>query len=255
MCIGGFGQSLLSEEGCYRDTTTDVDHRVEADPVLKALSFMDESSNQSVNSAYSGSRIANSPEGLLDRMCEDLSVNLRSPDPGYVSGTPLTLEGGFLMDEPQLYSPTVDFSIPPAVADYSGNHMPGPTASGASPTYSAFAFHGQSPACDGMEFPPMPQPPLFEGYNCPIISPKPSIPYPPPQPVKDNKYTQRRVKNNAASKVSREKRRTKTKDLDMRQVQLVTENNMLKTTIEKLESEIAVIREKVVQKLGGVPVL
>ena len=254
MCLGGFGQSLLSEEGSYGDKTTDVDPRVEADPVLKALSFMDESSNQSVNSAYSGSQIATSPEGLLDRMYEDLSVNLRSPDPGYVSGTPLTLEGGFLMDEPQLYSPTVDFSIPPAVADYSGNHMPGPTAPVVSPPYSTFAPQGQSATCDGMEFPPMPQPPLFEGYNCPIVSPKPSIPYPPPQPVKDDKYTQRRVKNNAASKISRDRRRNKVKNLEVRQEELVAENSTLKTTIKNLEAEIAVIREKVVQRLGGAPV-
>ena len=243
-CLGGFGQSLLSEEGCFRDKTTDADARIEADPVLRALSFMDESSNQSVNSVFSGSGIANSPEGLLDRMYEDLSINLQSPDGGYVSGTPRTREVGFWMDDAQLYSPTVDFSIPPNVTDYTGNHMPTPASPNTSAPYPAF---------NGMEFPPMPQPQI-EGYNFPIVSPKPSFPYPPPQPISDDKYALRRKKNNEASKISREKRRNKVKGLDIRQAELVEENKKLKSKIEKLESEIAIIREKVVQRLGtGVP--
>lgn len=242
MCLGGFGQSLLSEEGCYRDKTTDADARIEADPVLRALSFMDESSNQSVHSAYSGSGITNSPDGLLDRMYEDLSINLQSPDGGYVSGTPRTREGGFWMDDVQLYSPTVDFSMPPTVTDY--NHMPTPASPKASAPYPAF---------DAMKFPPMPQPQI-ERYNFPIVSPKPSVPYPPPQPISDDKYALRRKKNNEASKISREKRRNKVKGLDVRQAELVAENKELKSKIEELESEIAVIREKLVQRLSAPPV-
>lgn len=241
--LGGFGQSLLSEEGCYRDKTTDADARIEADPVLEALSFMDESSNQSMSSVYSGSGIVNSPEGLLDQMYEDLSINLQSPDGGYVSGTPHTREGGFWMDDVQLYSSTVDFSTPPPTTDYTSNPMPTPASQDASALYPTFP---------GMEFHSMPQPQI-ERCSFPIISPKPAVPYPPPQPVVDNKYSLRRKKNNEASKISREKRRKKVKDLDVREAELVADNQSLKKSIQKLESEIAVLREKLVQRLSGPP--
>lgn len=234
----GFGQPLLSEEGCYRDKTTDVDATVEPDPVLRALSFMDESSNQSVISTYSDSGIHNGPDGLLDRMYEDLHVNLQSPDGGYVSGTPRTREGGFWMDDAQLYSPTVDFSIPPTTTDYTSNSMPTP----ASPDAPYPAFHGMA------EFTTMPQPQI-DGYNFPIISPKPSVPYPPPQPITDDKCSLRRKKNNEASKISRDKRRKKVKGLEVREAELVAENQSLRSVVQELETEIAVIREKLLQKL------
>ena len=238
--LGGFGQPLLSEEGCYRDKTTDVDATVEADPVLRALSFMDEGSNHSVTSIYSGSGIHNDTEGLLDRMYEDLHVNLQSPDGGYVSGTPRTREGGFWMDDAQLYSPTVDFSIPPTTTDYTSNSMP----TLASPDAPYPAFHGMA------DFTTMPQPQI-DGYNFPIISPKPSVPYPPPQPVTDDKYSLRRKKNNEASKISRDKRRKKVKDMEVQEAKLVAENQSLKSIIKELETEIAVFREKLLQKLSG----
>lgn len=248
MLLGGFGQPPLSEEGCYRDTTTDVDATVEADPVLRALSFMDmdESSNLSVTSTYSGSGFHTGPDGLLDRRYEDLHVNLQSPDGGYVSGTPRTREGGFWMDDAQLYPPTVDFSIPPTTTDYTSNNMPTP----ASPDAPYPAFNG-NPAFNGMaEFTTMPQPPI-DGYNFPIISPKPSVPYPPPQPITDDKYSLRRKKNNEASKISRDKRRKKVKNMEVREADLVAENQALKSTIKELETEITVIREQLLQKLSG----
>lgn len=149
---------------------------------------------------------------------------------------PLLVGGGY--EAAPLYPSNFSPAKQSAEPYYTSNSMPTP----ASPDAPYPAFHGMA------EFTTMPQPQI-DGYNFPIISPKPSVPYPPPQPITDDKCSLRRKKNNEASKISRDKRRKKVKGLEVREAELVAENQSLRSVVQELETEIAVIREKLLQKL------
>lgn len=67
----------------------------------------------------------------------------------------------------------------------------------------------------------------------------------------DDRATNRRVKNNAASKVSRAKRKARHKDLFAKEIELQKDNAQLRLKIEKMSKEAEVLREALVALLSG----
>jgi hypothetical protein len=67
----------------------------------------------------------------------------------------------------------------------------------------------------------------------------------------DDRATNRRVKNNAASKVSRAKRKARHKDLFAKEIELQKDNAQLRLKIENMSKEAEVLREALVALLSG----
>jgi predicted nuclease with TOPRIM domain len=71
------------------------------------------------------------------------------------------------------------------------------------------------------------------------------------QTGKDDKYHDRRQKNNVASQVSRSKRRAKHKDMFSRVEELELANAQLRERVQEMEGEAAQLRKRLVQKLSS----
>lgn len=138
-------------------------------------------------------------------------------------------------------------------------------------------FPCTSPLPEAMDI-VLPHPPSSEGFLSPVVSPSPlsslcssSASSPsslyevnnsrkrkvscvsevgaPPE-TKVSKQNVRRVKNNAASKVSRTKRRTKVSTLFVREKELVVENAQLRLQVEEMTKEAERIKELLVSRLA-----
>ena len=82
------------------------------------------------------------------------------------------------------------------------------------------------------------------------VSQTPSMAYVPPSPkppTPDQKYLERRKKNNEASRISRKRRKQKVEELEDRAKELSLENKDLKQKIAQLESEIICVHEQLLK--------
>ncbi|XP_014681892.1 PREDICTED: transcription factor HY5-like isoform X2 [Priapulus caudatus] len=67
----------------------------------------------------------------------------------------------------------------------------------------------------------------------------------------EDRYMARRMKNNEASKISRQKRKMRCTDIEQRAMTLQEDNDKLEKLVEKLEAEVKTLRAVIVQRLAG----
>ena len=237
--------------GCYRDVkTTPVG---ETDPVIKAL----ELDNGEKDCSPFVSQLSQS--GFFN---EDSLISIQSPDCGYVSETTNhQSDVGFFSDS--VYSPgfPMSFSVPPSRSVSSATPEPStPYPTHPSPV-SANNQSGDNGQFDYNWMSDYPSTRLHSPFhswgNSQItqhVPQTPSMAYVPPSPkppTSDQKYLERRKKNNEASRISRKRRKQKVEELDDRAKELLLENEDLKGTVAQLESEIGRVREQLLQFLSN----
>ena len=234
--------------GCYRDVkTTPVG---ETDPVIKAL----ELDNGEKDCSPFVSQLSQS--GFFN---EDSLISIQSPDGGYVSETTNHQSGGGFFPD-SVYSPgfPVSFSVPPSRSVSSAT----PEPSTPYPTYPSPVSANQS-GDDGQldywmsDYPSARLNSSFHSWgNSQITQHVPQtpsmayVPASPKSPMPNQKYLERRKKNNEASRISRKRRKQKVEELEDRAKELTVENEDLKGKVAQLESEIGLVREQLLQFLS-----
>jgi hypothetical protein len=260
--VGGpfhYNSSPSDRNGCYRDETAPIE---ETDPVIKALSLDNEQKNH--NPLVSQ---LSYPE-LFD---EDSRISLLSLDGGYVSETPNNQNGAeFFVDSVCSPGFPLSFSVPPSRSVSSVTPepstpypvYPSPASSYQSGDDSHFDYHHVNSSNDLMLNYPSSRMfssmyswgesqiaqhlPPTHSYLDSVCSPCPL------KSVKgDQKYKERRDKNNKASRVSRKRKRQKIEALEDQEKTLALENEKMKKVITAMEMEIAQVREQLVKHLSN----